>query len=717
MPGNNLAESDLRNLEASWITRELAEQALLRRVTSAEGAAIVGRNGNSEYAGILFPYLLPGQDQVREYRLRRDRPDLEYDASGQLKEKARYLSPPGRGNLLYFVPGTPAEWLGDTSIPVALTEGEKKTLALCRFAWHDSDSPRFMPVGLSGVWGWRGVIGKADGPNGGRCDVKGAIPDLNRINWAKRRVLIVFDVNVRTDDSVAAARVMLSKELAARGAEVSWVELPQVAGVNGVDDLLAAQGPDTVLPLFFDHVRPFVEIFKTTDYGNAERLTNRHGAEIRYCQPWKKWLCWNGKQWTPDDTGEVVRLAKATVRSIYREASEINEDEPRKVVVKWARESERADRIAAMIKLAQSEPGVPVLPKELDSDRWLLNCLNGSVDLHAGKLLPHRREHLITKLAPVEYDPAARCPRWLRFLDEIFEPHPDIVDFIQRAVGYSLTGDTREECLFLLWGTGRNGKGAFIKTVAAALGDYAGTADFSAFVQRHSVNGPRDDIANMMGKRFVSAQESREGAALAESLIKWLTGRDRIRARRLYENSYEFDPTHKIWLATNHKPIVRGTDPAIWSRLKLIPFEVSFEGREDKTLKQALLRELPGILAWALEGCRLWQKEGLSFPESVVNATSEYRRDSDQVRRFIEECCSVGQFAQVKARTLYGAYRKWAEQTGEEILSETAFGTRIGERFRKEHKETGTFYVGVSLKHEHLDYDSRVSSSDSFSRG
>ena len=169
----------------------------------------------------------------------------------------------------------------------------------------------------------------------------------------------------------------------------------------------------------------------------------------------------------------------------------------------------------------------------------------------------------------------------------------------------------------------------------------------------------------MMGKRFVSAQESREGAALAESLVKWLTGGDRVRARRLYENSYEFDPTHKVWLATNHKPVIRGTDPAIWSRLKLVPFEVSFEGREDKTLKQALLCELPGILAWALEGCRLWQKEGLSFPESVVNATSEYRRDSDQVRRFIEECCTVGQFAQVKARTLYGAYRKWAEQTGE----------------------------------------------------
>jgi putative DNA primase/helicase len=696
----------------------LAEQAMLRRVTSPEAAAVVGRNGRGDYSGILFPYILPGHDRVREYRLRRDHPDCEYDKHGRLKQKAKYLSPPGRGNLLYFVPRTPADWLQDLSIPVAVAEGEKKVLALWRLSWHEADSPRFMPVGLSGVWGWRGITGKTEGPKGDRCDVKGPIPDLDLITWAKRRVYIVFDADVISNEGVAAARRELSRELSRRGAEVFWVALPEVSGVNGVDDLLAQCGPQAVLS-FFDKATPAESkrVFKNTDYGNAERLVADYGLNLRFCQPWKKWLCWNEKQWASDETGEVVRLAKATARRIYREAAEIEDDGPRKAAAKWAHESERAERIAAMIKLAQSEPGVPALPAELDSDRWLLNCLNGTIDLRTGKLLPHRRKHLITKLAPVDYDPATTCPRWLRFLEEIFEPHPDIVPFIQRAVGYSLTGDTREECLFLLWGTGRNGKGTFIKIVAAALGDYAGTADFSAFVQRHSDNGPRDDIANMMGKRFVSAQESREGAALAESLVKWLTGGDRVRARRLYENSYEFDPTHKVWLATNHKPAIRGTDPAIWSRLKLVPFEVSFEGREDKTLKQALLRELPGILAWAVEGCRLWQKEGLSFPESVVNATSEYRRDSDQVRRFTEECCTVGQFAQVKARTLYGAYRKWAEQTGEEILSETAFGIRISERFRKEHKESGTFYAGISLKHDYLDYDARASSSDGFSGG
>jgi len=187
---------------------------------------------------------------------------------------------------------------------------------------------------------------------------------------------------------------------------------------------------------------------------------------------------------------------------------------------------------------------------------------------------------------------------------------------------------------------------------------------------------------------------------LAESLLKWMTGGDVVRARRLYENSYEFDPSHKIWLATNHKPIVRGTDPALWSRIKLIPFEVSFEGREDKTLKQTLLDELPGILAWAVKGCIEWQKMGLAFPESVVRATQEYRDESDQVARFIEDCCVVSTVAQAKARPLYQTYRQWAEDAGEQVLSETAFGIRVSGRFGKVKKRTGMSYTGIGLSVE-----------------
>jgi hypothetical protein len=404
--GRDLSEADCRNLEGSWITRELAGHAMLRRVASAEGATIVGRNGRGDYSGIVFPYVMPGGDQVREYFLRRDHPDYELDDTGKLKEQRKYLGPPGRTNLLYFVPGTPLQWLHDTRLPVAITEGAKKTLALYRLSLHKSELPRFLPSGLAGVWGWRGNIGKTAGPDGDRRNIRGPIPDLDLIDWAERLVFVVFDVNARTNEGVAAARVGLSSELKRRGAKVLWVGIPPVSGVNGIDDLLAIRGPEAVLPLF-DHAPPAEArpTFKNTDLGNAERLVADYGHKLRFCQPWKKWLCWNEKQWASDETGEVVRFAKATARHIYREAAEIEDDGPRKAAAKWAHESERAERIAAMIKLAQSEPGVPVLPAELDSVRWLLNCLNGTIDLRNGKLLPHRHEHLITKLAPVDYDP------------------------------------------------------------------------------------------------------------------------------------------------------------------------------------------------------------------------------------------------------------------------------------------------------------------------
>jgi len=443
-----------------------------------------------------------------------------------------------------------------------------------------------------------------------------------------------------------------------------------------------------------------IPIFRPlTEMGNAERFVSQHGANVRYCHDWRAWLAWDGTRWRRDAGAEVRQLAKDTVRTIYAEAGKYATEAQRAAAANWAKRSESAAAIENMLKLAQSEKGVPISPDDLDSDRWLLNVRNGTVNLKSGELQPHRREDLISKLAPVEFDASATCPRWQQFLSEVFEPHPDIIAFIQRAVGYSLTGETREECLFLLHGVGRNGKGTFLKTLTLKLGDYAGTADFSAFVQRRDDAGPRDDIANMKGRRLVSAQESREGAALAESLIKWLTGGDLVRARKLYENSTEFDPTWKIWLASNHKPIIRGCDPAIWSRIKLIPFAVVFDGREDKHLKAVLQDELPGILNWAVEGCLRWQEEGLEFPASVLNATSEYRSESDQIGRFTDEACIVGEFASGKGRRLYDAYRQWATDAGEEPVAEVTFCRRLMEHgFSKRKSKTGAIWEGIGLR-------------------
>jgi putative DNA primase/helicase len=446
---------------------------------------------------------------------------------------------------------------------------------------------------------------------------------------------------------------------------------------------------------------PAPDSLKLTDLGNAERLVKQHGGELRYCPELRTWLAWDGVRWNLDAVGCAVEYAKLTVRGIYREAAQAANPGLREAIKDWARRSEAAGRLFAMVKLAESDQRLRVSPAELDRDTYLLNCSNGVVDLRTGELHPHDPSYLLTRLCPVEYRAEARAPRWERFLAEVFAPHPDLVPFLQRAAGYSLTGETCEECLFLLHGTGRNGKGVFLRTLMETLGDYAVTADFSTFTSQNDRGGPRDDVANMRGRHLVSAQEGREGAALAESLIKWLTGGDLVRARRLYENSYEFQPSHKIWLATNHKPAVRGADPAIWSRIKLVPFDVSFEGREDRGLKSAMKAELPGVLAWAVEGCLRWQEDGLCFPDTVRDATARWRGENDQLGQFLEDCCLLGEFATIKVRKLYAAHRRWAEEAGEEPLASRAFGERMRARgFEKKHRIDGDWYLGVGMTNE-----------------
>ncbi len=430
---------------------------------------------------------------------------------------------------------------------------------------------------------------------------------------------------------------------------------------------------------------------RRTGHGNTLLFVREHGANVRYCHTLKGWLVWDGQRWKPDSNGEVVRLVKSTMVRQYENAERIED-------IKHATKALEVRAFMQTLQDAQSELPIAIAVEELDRDGWLLNVANGTVDLRTGKLRPHDRNDLVTKLCPVEYDESAECPRWTQFLREVFASHLDLVPFVQRAIGYSLTADVREECLFLMYGEGRNGKGVFIKTIASVLGDYAGTSDFSALLALRDEGGPKDGVANMRGQRFVACQESPEGAQLSEALIKTLTGGDLVRARRLYENSYEFLPTAKIWMATNHKPQIKGTDTGIWSRPKLLPFVECFEGREDRSLKTTLQAEAPGILAWAVRGCLEWDRGGLAFPESVLRATAEYRRESDRLGRFIEECCETGEYFTARARHLYTAYRKWTVDTGETVLTETAFGRQITMRgVGKDHDGKGTFYQKIRL--------------------
>jgi putative DNA primase/helicase len=417
--------------------------------------------------------------------------------------------------------------------------------------------------------------------------------------------------------------------------------------------------------------------FKRTDLGNSERFIYRHGDDVMYCYAWGKFLVWTGRRWERDETGKLHRLAKATVRSIYQEAAETEDEKERKALADHAKRSEAEARIRAMLELAKSE--VPISSEDLDARPWYLNVQNGTVDLRTGNLHPHRQEDFLTKLAPVSYDPDATAPTWAAFLERVL-PSEDLRAFVQRAVGYSATGDTSEQCMFINHGGGANGKSTFQETIAAALGDYTMRAPTEMLLARRA-GGIPNDVARLKGSRFVAASETEEGRRLAESLIKDLTGQDTITARFMRAEWFDFKPTHKLWLSTNHKPEIRGTDAAIWRRIRLVPWAVTIPPSEqDKRLAAKLKEELPGILAWIVQGCLEWRREGLRPPDEVRRATGRYRAEMDVLAAFIDEECVVSERASATAKALYSAYREWSEANGEKPESQRRFGGRLKER-------------------------------------
>ncbi|MGH8696028.1 MAG: phage/plasmid primase, P4 family [Burkholderiales bacterium] len=420
--------------------------------------------------------------------------------------------------------------------------------------------------------------------------------------------------------------------------------------------------------------------FHLTDAGNAQRFARDHGRDVRYCYAWAVWLVWDGRRLARDPGDGIMARAKATARAIYAEAAAEADAERRKARAAWARTSERAERLRAMLALAQSEPGIPVTPDELDRDPFALNVANGTLDLRTGELRAHRREDLVTKLAPVAYDASATCPRFLAFLGRIMNSDAERIAFLQRALGYSLTGDTREQCFFVPWGAGANGKTTLTRTVFRLLGDYAAGTRADAFMVKYGDTIP-NDIARLKGARFVLASEAEENQRLAESLVKGITGGDVLTARFMRSEYFDFVPALKLWLATNHRPVIRGTDHAMWRRVRLIPFTVTIPDAErDATLSEKLAAEAPGILAWLVAGCRAWRGGGLSVPESVRAATGEYRAAMDVLGAFIAERCAVDADGTIAARELYAEYAAWCMSSNEKPITRKAFGLRLAER-------------------------------------
>ncbi len=345
------------------------------------------------------------------------------------------------------------------------------------------------------------------------------------------------------------------------------------------------------------------------------------------------------------------------------------------------------------------------MPQDLDSDNWLLNVANGTLDLRTGQLAPHDPQQMITKLCPVEYQPGAHCSAWLKMLGEIFMGRQSLVEYVQRFLGYCLTGSVVEQILAIFWGVGANGKSTLLDLILDLLGeDYAMKAPTDLLMAKRQQSHPTEQ-ADLHGKRLVACVETDQGRRMAESLVKEITGGDKIRARRMREDYWQFSATHKIVLACNHKPSVRGTDHAIWRRLRLVPFDrVFLPNEQDKHLGQKLRKELPGILAWCVRGSLEWQRVGLGTPEEVTAATSDYQIEQDQITNFLSETCLIGGGFQVRAGVLFEAYRKWS---GDKYVTQCEFGRELQTRGFQKVKSNGVWYRGIGLSEasEHLEGD------------
>ena len=609
--------------------------------------------------------------------------------------------------------------------PLWITEGVRKgdTLAsqgVCAIAL------------VGGVWGFRGT-----NKHGGKV----ILPDLEHVALNGRLVYVVFDSDLATKPNVQAALKALYRFLRERQARPGLVRWPEefhyakvgvddfLAQGHTLDEVLAMVPPMGPLPTAYNGqskgMAPAPRINPDdllTDTYNARALGRDHGQDLRYCYPWKSWLVWTGTHWQRDTSGMVLRLAKQTVRRLARQAEHLHEEQAVRELLTHIKHSLGTAALKAMMDNAQSEEGIAVQPEAFDVDPWLLNCTNGTLDLKTGTLQPHRQDDLITKCLPIAYDADAQCPTWQSFLWRIMggsqgEDTPEmgagelehrqaadeqaraLIAFLQRAIGYTLTGSTREQCLFILHGITKTGKSTFLAILRALLGPYGQQADMESFMHKDRQE-VRNDLADLAGSRFVCALEGQEGRRLAESLVKQLTGgTDSLKARFLFQEHFTFKPQFKVFLGTNHKPKI-SDDKAVWERIRLVPFTVHIPPPErEKTLDERLQTELPGILAWAVRGCLEWQRlDELREPAAVVDATAEYRHEMDTLGRFIEECCLVSPQVRVKAGDLYETYKTWCATSGEQTITLTAMGKRLDDKGFAKHSSHNVWRLGLALK-------------------
>lgn len=489
--------------------------------------------------------------------------------------------------------------------------------------------------------------------------------------------------------------------------QYTYGEMTISKAIQGCKDTYSPKNTGFVYNAITGEAKPVSKTYDYSDTGNAERFIDTYGEKLRYNFDNKCWVIWDGKTWTRDTEQQVKKLADDMIVKMKKEAFDEPDTEKANEIWKNVKRLSSSTGKEAMIKEAQHIGDTPTVNSDYDRDIYLLNCENGVVDLRTSEILPHDRKYMMSKNTHVCVDFNAIPKDWLKALDDIFLHDRDVVDFVHKAIGYTLTGDTKEQCFFQCWGNGSNGKSVFFNTLYRILGDYSLNSQVDSILTRGSASGNASpDIARMDGRRFVRTNEPNENARFNEGLVKQLTGGDIVTARFLYGSDFEFRPVFKLWIACNYKIVVRGTDKGIWRRMRLIPFEATFEGKsDDKGLEERIAKnELGAILAWAVRGCIKWQKEGLGMPETIKVATNEYRDEMDIVESFIKECVRKKKGAREKAGDVFMAYKEWAKRGNEWVMTQSKFGVEMAKKFEKKNMSGYVYYLGMQLRNEKSEY-------------
>lgn len=440
--------------------------------------------------------------------------------------------------------------------------------------------------------------------------------------------------------------------------------------------------------------------YDMTDTGNAQRLRDKYKGNIKYSYVRKKWYYWTGKIWAVDNTGEIKKLADEIINDIKKEAFMEKDEDKQQELLKWASRTASSKGKEAMVKETQHIDGIPILMEELDCYTDYLNCQNGIINLRTGELLPHDSNFMMSRISYAEYDNSGKQPKmWLSFLNDVTNGDKELQEYLQKCVGYSLTGSIREQCAFFLYGLGNNGKSTFLDTISDLLGSYSSNVQPDTIMMKKNDSGANSDIARLKSTRFVTSEEPTEGVRLNEGLVKQLTGGGKVTCRFLYGDEFEYEPEFKIWIGTNHKPVIRGTDVGIWRRIRLIPFEVNIpKEKVDKNLKYKLRKELPQILKWAVDGCIKWQQEGLALPSCVEQATKEYKVEMDILASFMESCLEIDYVngTLMSAQDLFNLYSAWAKKNNEFEMTSRKFFNEVAKKLpEKTRKSSGIFYPSI----------------------